>query len=248
MEENQITNRLTCMIVDDEPLAIKLLENFVQRTPYLELSASFDNSVAALQEVQAHPVNLLFLDIQMPDLDGMELSRMVPEETRIIFTTAFKQYAFESYEVSALDFLLKPVSYKKFLEATTKALKWFGRITPASSPETKTDDENPFVFVKSDSQLVRVDVSTILYVSGLKDYTRFFFTDGKRPLTALMTMKAVEELLPASRFMRVHRSFIIALDKIKSIDRNNCVYIGDEVVHVSDVYKDAFNEYLKKKS
>lgn len=247
MEENQNTTKLTCMIVDDEPLAIRLLENFINKTPYLTLSSSYDNSIEALHIEQLHPVNILFLDIQMPDLDGMELSRMVSEETRIIFTTAFKQYAFESYEVSALDFLLKPISYKKFLEATAKAVKWFER-TASTGLDIKPDENSDFIFVKSNSQLVRVDIRTIAYVSGMKDYTRFFFNDGKRPLTALMTMKAVEELLPASRFMRVHRSYIVSLDKICSIDRNNCIYICNEVIHVSDAYRDIFSEYLKSKS
>ena len=247
MEENQNATKLTCMIVDDEPLAIRLLENFINKTPYLTLKASYDNSIEALHEEQINSVNILFLDIQLPDLDGMELSRMVPEETRIIFTTAFKQYAFESYEVSALDFLLKPISYKKFLEATAKAVKWFER-TASIALDIKPDENSDFIFVKSNSQLVRVDIRTIAYVSSMKDYTRFFFNDGKRPLTALMTMKAVEELLPVSRFMRVHRSYIVSLDKISSIDRNNCIYICNEVIRVSDAYRDAFSEYLKSKS
>lgn len=238
---------LTCMIIDDEPLAIQLLENFIKRTPSLSLAASYDNSVAALSALQEHPVNILFLDIQMPDLDGMTLSHLVPQETRIIFTTAFKQYAFDSYDVNALDYLLKPISYQKFLKAIAKAMQFFSSASTQSAPTeaTKKPDD---IYVKSDSQLVRIDTSDIIYVAGLKDYVQFYFENGQRPITALMTLKAVEELLPAERFMRVHRSFIVALDKIRSIDRNSCIYIGKEVIHVSDAYRETFNTYLQDRT
>jgi len=235
------------MIIDDEPLAIQLLENFIKRTPSLSLAASYDNSVAALSALQEHPVNILFLDIQMPDLDGMTLSHLVPQETRIIFTTAFKQYAFDSYDVNALDYLLKPISYQKFLKSIAKAMQWFTSANTQTS-QKKESKEPEAIFVKSDSQLVRIDISNILYVSGLKDYVQFYFDNGQRPITALMTMKAIEELLPAERFMRVHRSYIVALDKIRSIDRNSCIYIGKEVIHVSDAYRDIFNTYLQDRT
>ena len=221
---------LTCMIVDDEPLAVKMLEDFVSRTPYLRLAASFNDPVLALSTLCESPVDVLFLDIQMPDLDGLNLSRMVPPSTRVIFTTAFKEYAFDSYEVNALDFLLKPIRYHKFLGAAEKARQWFEM--------NSVKEERGSLFVRVDSQLRQVEISRILYV--------MIYLEGEaRPLITHVTMKAMEEMLSTGRFMRVHRSYIVALDKIRSVDRNNCVYIGKEIIHVTDAYKEAFNAYLK---
>ena len=222
---------LTCMIVDDEPLAVKMLEDFVSRTPYLRLA------VLALSTLRESSVDVLFLDIQMPDLDGLNLSRMVPPGTRVIFTTAFKEYAFDSYEVNALDFLLKPIRYHKFLGAAEKARQWFEM--------SSVKEERGSLFVRVDSQLRQVEISRILYVTGLKDYVMIYLEGEARPLITHVTMKAMEEMLSTGRFMRVHRSYIVALDKIRSVDRNNCVYIGKEIIHVTDAYKEAFNAYLK---
>lgn len=228
---------LTCMIVDDEPLAVKMLEGFVDRTPYLKLEASFNDPVLALSTVRESPVDVLFLDIQMPDLDGLNLSRMVPPETKVIFTTAFKEYAFESYEVNALDFLLKPIRYHKFLNAAEKARQLFEL--------SGVKEERGSIFVRVDGQLRQVDLSRILYLTGMKDYVMIYLDQEPRPLITHVTMKAMEEMLPSTRFMRVHRSYIVSLEKIRSIDRNNCIYIGKEIIHVTDAYKDAFNAYLK---
>lgn len=228
---------LTCMIVDDEPLAVKMLEDFVSRTPYLRLAASFNDPVLALSTLRESSVDVLFLDIQMPDLDGLNLSRMVPPGTRVIFTTAFKEYAFDSYEVNALDFLLKPIRYHKFLGAAEKVRQWFEM--------SSVKEERGSLFVRVDSQLRQVEISRILYVTGLKDYVMIYLEGEARPLITHVTMKAMEEMLPSGRFMRVHRSYIVALDKIRSVDRNNCVYIGKEIIHVTDAYKEAFNAYLK---
>lgn len=231
---------ITCAIVDDEPLAISLLENFVRRTPFLELKASYNDSVQAITELKMHPVNLLFLDIQMPDLDGMELSHMVPMETRIIFTTAFKEYAFDSYEVNALDFLLKPIRYNKFLASAEKAKDWFEMLS------LQKQGQRDSIYLRVDRELKRIDIANIIYVCGMKDYVMFYLEGEKRPLVTHLTMKAVEDMLSPHDFMRVHRSYIIALNKIRSVDRNNCIYIGDEVIHVTDAYKELFDLYLKK--
>ena len=245
---------LTCMIVDDEPLAVKLLESFVAKTPELELLGSFTDSVEAINAIKEQQPNLLFLDIQMPDLNGMELAHMLPAATKVIFTTAFKEYAFESYEVSALDFLLKPIRYNKFLAAIDKAREWFGRSTieatpspaepvapavPAASAET--------IFLKVDGEFRQVALSKILYVSGMKDYVMFYLEGERKALITHLTMKAVEEMLPAQQFMRVHRSYIVALDKIRSVDRNDCIYIGDEIIRVTDAFKETFQQYLQSK-
>ena len=239
---------LRCFVVDDEPLAVKMLENFIERTPFLELAGSFTDPVLALSEIRTQAPQLVFLDIQMPDLSGMELSRMIPDGTRIIFTTAFKQYAFESYEVSALDFLLKPIRYQKFLEAAEKAREWFtlkeaASSAPSSAPEAKTS-----TFFKVDGALRKVELSDILFVEGMKDYVMVYLASQKQPLVTHVTMKGMEEMLPAGQFMRIHRSFIVALDKVSSVSGTGDVKVGDRLLHVSDAYRDAFDAYLREHS
>ena len=242
---------LRCMVVDDEPLAVKMLENFISKTSFLALEASFTDPVAALEAIRSRQPQLVFLDIQMPDLNGMELSRMVPEGTRIIFTTAFKDYAFDSYEVSALDFLLKPSRYQKFLEAAEKARRWFELLesveSAAEQPAGSASAQQDSIFVKSDGQLRKVAFSDIRYVEGMKDYVLLHLCSEKRPLVTHITMKAVEDLLPAGVFMRVHRSYIVALDKIESIGGSYDISIGDTLIHVSDAYKPAFEQYLSQR-
>ena len=238
---------LRCFVVDDEPLAVKMLENFIERTPFLELAGSFTDPVLALSEIRTQAPQLVFLDIQMPDLSGMELSRMIPDGTRIIFTTAFKQYAFESYEVSALDFLLKPIRYQKFLEAAEIAREWFtlkeaASAAPASAPETKSS-----TFFKVDGALRKVEYDDILFVEGMKDYVMVYLASQRQPLVTHVTMKAMEEMLPAG-FMRIHRSFIVALDKVSSVSGTGDVKVGDRLLHVSDAYRDAFDTYLREHS
>ena len=165
---------LTCIIVDDEPLAVKLMESFVAKTPELELLGSFTDSVEAINAAKEQKPNLLFLDIQMPDLNGMELAHMIPTETRVIFTTAFKEYAFESYEVSALDFLLKPIRYNKFMVAVEKAKEWFAKSEcPKPSPIAQHLTSNTQIpsalFVRVDGELRNITIENIVYVNGMKD-------------------------------------------------------------------------------
>jgi DNA-binding LytR/AlgR family response regulator len=232
---------MTCTIVDDEPLAVKLLESFVERTPALQLVGSYTDSVEAIAALRENPVNLVFLDIQMPDMDGMELAHMLPAQTKIIFTTAFKEYAFDSYEVSAIDFLLKPVRYNKFLAAVEKAQE---RIAPQPS---SIIHQPSTIFLRVDGELRQLQLDDVLYVAGMKDYVMFYVQSQPRPLITHLTMKAVEDMLPAERFLRVHRSYIIALDKIRSIDRNDCIYIGNEIIHVTEAFRPAFQQFLDGK-
>ncbi len=235
---------LNCMIVDDEPLAIKLLAGFVERTPFLRLAGTYLDPLEAVAALSPQ-VDILFLDVQMPGLTGVELSRLVQPPTRIIFTTAFKEYAYDSYEVRALDYLLKPVSYSAFLKAATYAKTVFEQAssgtTDADVPEEASPGVTPsaYLFVKNDAKLVRVDFDRILFVSGLKDYVRFHLLDAPRPLIALSTMKSVEDRLPDNRFCRVHRSYIVALDKIESVEHNR-IRIGNELIPVSPAYQELF--------
>ena len=248
---------LTCIIVDDEPLAVKLLESFVAKTPDLELLGSFTDSVEAINAIREQKPQLLFLDIQMPDLNGMELAHIVPADTRIIFTTAFKEYAYESYEVNALDFLLKPIRYNKFLAAVEKAREWHGRnqedtpLDPASGrtpenqgPVSLVSSQLSTLFIKVDGELRSISIDSIVYVSGMKDYVMFYLDGEHKPLITHLTMKAVEEMLPKEKFLRVHRSYIIAVDKIQKVDRNDCIYIGEEIIHVPDGYLSAFRTFM----
>lgn len=230
---------LTCMIVDDEPLAIKLLASFVERTPFLRLAGTYLDSLEAVAALSPQ-IDILFLDIQMPGLTGMELSRLVQPPTRIIFTTAFKEYAYDSYEVRALDYLLKPITYQAFLKAATHARNVLDRpVQSAEGEAVQAASPSSYLFVKNDSRLVRVDFDRILFVSGLKDYVRFHLADTPRPLIALSTMKSVEGRLPADRFCRVHRSYIVALDKIESVEHNR-IRIGDELIPVAPAYQEVF--------
>lgn len=242
---------MTCMIVDDEPLAVKLLEAFVQRTPDLELVGTYTDSIAALTELQQNPVDVLMLDIQMPDLNGMELAHSIDnEKTRVIFTTAFKDYAFESYEVNALDFLLKPIRYVKFQAAIEKARQYFAMknaATTAPTVEVPQAEEPTSLFLKVDGELHQVPMERILYVEGMKDYLKFYIEGERTPLITHMTMQNAESILPASGFMRINRSYIISLSHIRSIDRNDCVYIGEQIIRITDAYRDAFKKYLDRR-
>lgn len=230
---------LSCIIVDDEPLAVRLLVSYVEKTPDLELLASFTDSIKAINAIKAQKPDLLFLDIQMPNIDGMELAHSLPEETRVVFTTAFKEYAFESYEVNALDFLLKPVRYNKFLSAVEKARTLKVPSVPQEPQQPNT------VFIRVDGYWRNVAVNEIIYVNGMKDYVLFFLDNEPKPLITHLTMKAVEDMLPKDRFLRIHRSYIIAVDKIQKVDRNDCVYIGKEIIHIPDGYLQAFRQFME---
>ena len=233
---------LSCIIVDDEPLAVRLLESYVEKTPDLQLIASFTDSITAINAIKAQKPNLLFLDIQMPNFDGMELAHSLPEETRVVFTTAFKEYAFESYEVNALDFLLKPIRYNKFLAAVEKAKKQHQQYTNTQHPSSNT------IFIRVDGEWRNVPIDQITYVNGMKDYVLFYLDNESKALITHLTMKVVEDMLPKDRFLRIHRSYIIAVDKIQKVDRNDCVYIGKEIIHIPDGYLQSFRQFLETRS
>ena len=233
--------QISCIIVDDEPLAVRLLESYVEKTPDLKLLASFTDSITAINAIMVQKPDLLFLDIQMPNIDGMELAHSLPEATRVVFTTAFKEYAFESYEVNALDFLLKPIRYNKFLAAVEKARKLYQQpVVPPSQLNT--------VFIRVEGEWRNVTIDQITYVNGMKDYVLFYLDNEPKPLITHLTMKAVEDMLPSDRFLRVHRSYIVAVDKILKVDRNDCIYIGKEIIHVPDGYLQRFRQFLETRS
>lgn len=238
---------LTCAIIDDEPLALGLLENYVKKTPSLNLCGLYSSAIEAMKALPDHPVDLLFLDIQMPDLNGLEFSRMVPESTRIVFTTAFGQYALDGYRVNALDYLLKPISYADFTEAVNKAIQWFELKQKAEEDPlgNTAGKELEYIYVKSDYKLIQVELDKILFIEGLKDYIKIHLEDMARPILSLTSLKSMEEKLPAERFIRVHRSFIVQKQKIKIIEKGRIIF-GKNYIPVSDSYKQELQNYVNK--
>lgn len=232
--------KLKCAIVDDEPLALGLLRSYVLKTPTLELAGEYSSAVQAMKELPNKHIDLIFLDIQMPDLSGLEFSRMIDAKTRIVFTTAFQQYAIEGYKVNALDYLLKPISYADFAGAVNKAVQWFELL---EQPREQVNS----IFVKSEYKLIQVELKDILYIEGLKDYVKIYEEGASKPLLSLMSMKNLEDMLPPSRFIRVHRSFIVQKDKIRVIDHGRIVF-GKTYVPIGDSYKQQFQEFLDKRS
>ncbi len=232
---------LTCCIIDDEPLALDMLESYVEKTPFLTLCGKFSGALQAMETLSFDTVDLLFLDIQMPDLNGLEFSRIIGDKIRIVFTTAFEQYAVDSYKVNALDYLLKPISYPDFLQAANKALRWYEMLRSGSGNSDVTS-----IFVKTDYKLLQIDLKDILYVEGLKDYVKIYIEKENQPIISLMSMKSLEDLLPAQRFIRVHRSYIVQTSNIKVVERNRIVF-GKQHIPVSDSYKEKFMAFLNER-
>ena len=245
---------LNCIAVDDEPLALGLVSVFIEKTPFLHLVGKYSSAIEALQALHHQQVDVIFLDIQMPDLTGIELARVLGQSQqngtgpRIIFTTAFNNFALEGYKVDALDYLLKPFNYEEFLRAANKAKAYFeliNRPAPAASAVVTAEPEEDSLFLKVEYQLVRVSYNDILYIEGLKDYVKVHLHSTTKPVLSLTSLKALEDRLPPRKFMRVHRSFIVSLDKISTLTRNS-IQIGNVTIPVSDQYKDAFTQFLNK--
>jgi two-component system, LytTR family, response regulator len=232
---------IRCLLVDDEPLALDLLEGYVAKTPSITLAGRCSSAFQAMELLEKTEVDLIFLDIQMPGLSGLEFSRSLYDGPKVIFTTAFEQYALEGFKVEALDYLLKPISYPEFLNAVNKAKRWFEHFEKATIPETRTS-----IFVKADYKLVQIEFNNILYIEGLKDYVKFCLEDNEKPVLSLMSMKSLDENLPDSKFMRVHRSFIVNLDKIKTIERNRIIF-GKEYIPISENYKEKFQKFVNER-
>lgn len=249
---------ISCAIIDDEPLAVKLLESYVEKTPFLALAGCYSSAVEALYELQTHPVSLLFLDIQMPELNGLDFAKVLGGTTHVVFTTAFSQYAVDSYKVNAADYLLKPISYTDFLSAASKVLDLCEREATdranASAP-VQTDDAAPAqpngtapsdsFFIKSDYKLLRLRYDDILYVEGLKDYVKIYLESSRKPVLSLTSMRTVENFLPADRFLRIHRSFIVNMSKVPVVERGQIVF-GEKRLPVSDSYKEAVQDYVNR--
>jgi DNA-binding LytR/AlgR family response regulator len=239
------TLKISCVIVDDEPMALNLVESYVKKTPFLILKQKCSSAIEAMEFIKSEPVDLLFLDIQMPDLTGIEFSKMLPKETRVIFTTAFDQYALEGFKVEALDYLLKPFDYAEFLTAANKARSWFELLK--GKQQSIISEEKEFLFVKSDYKQLRIKLSEVLYFEGLKDYIKIWLQDNPKPILTLMSLKSLEEELPETHFMRVHRSFIVSLKNVETIERSQII-INKQRITVSEQYKPKFLEFINNNS
>ena len=226
--------KLRCAIIDDEPLALDLMESYVQQTPFLQLVNRYSSAVTAQKGLAEEPVDLLFCDIQMPQMTGLEFAKMLDAETCVIFTTAFSQYAVDSYKTNCLDYLLKPISYADFLESCKKALSWFKQKSKTISAEAS--EEKDFMFVKSEYRTIKVKLNDILYIEGLKDYVKIYLEGEVKPILTLLSMKALEDYLPHPQFLRVHRSFIVQLGKIEEVERSRIVF-GKAFIPISDSNK-----------
>jgi len=233
---------ITTIAIDDEPLALQLVTGYIEKTPGLKLLDKFDNPIDAAEFLADKTVDLIFVDIQMPDLSGIEFTRLLEKGPKVIFTTAFEKYALEGYKLEIVDYLLKPFSYEEFVVAIQKVQRL---ISLEKRAAIKVDANNEFLFLKSDYKIKRINFNDILYIEGLKDYVKVYTQNNSKPLLSLTSLKLLESKLPDSKFMRVHRSFIVNLEKIDTIERSRIVF-GKEYIPVSDQYKDRFQEYLDK--
>lgn len=234
--------KLRTITIDDEPLALRLVSDYVSKTPFLELVGSFDNPLDAIDFLSTQSADLIFVDIQMPDLTGIEFIRTLEEPPKVVFTTAYEKYAIEGFKLNATDYLLKPFSYEEFLKAAGKARKQT-ELEANSLPTIEANSQ--FLFLKSEYKIRRINFNDILYIEGLKDYIKVFTTGDEKPVLSLNSIKSLEQKLPENKFMRVHRSFIVNLDRIDTIERSRIIF-GKVYIPVSDQYKDKFQEFLDK--
>jgi DNA-binding LytR/AlgR family response regulator len=230
---------ITCAIIDDEPLAAGLLESYVKKTPYLSLQGTYNSAIQAMKNLRESPVQLLFLDVQMPELSGLEFSKVLPKSIKVIFTTAFSQYALDGFKANALDYLLKPISYEDFLKSTDKAYEWF-----SICMKQDVYKRDRFMLVKSDYKLLRIGLDDILYIEGEKDYVSFVMKNGEKVMS-LMSMKKLDDFLPKPEFLRTHRSYIVHMPEVQLVDRFRIVF-GDVYVPISENYKEEVLTYLNQ--
>lgn len=236
---------LKCIAIDDEPLALRLMETFIEQTPFLALEASCDNALDAMKLMDTTEADLIFLDVNMPKFSGMELARWMKQQPRrlpsIVFTTAYNHYAIEGYKVNAVDYLLKPFGYEEFLRAANKVL----HLLEKEQDHVPAKVEEDAFFVKVEYQWVKVYYHDICYIEGLKDYVQFHLSSQEKTILSLTSLKALEERLPSSIFLRVHRSVIVSLKKITSITKNS-LFIDDREISIGDQYRDAFKTVVGK--
>jgi len=228
------------LAIDDEPLALQLLAGCIIKTPFLELVGEFDNPFSAMEFLNREPADLMFLDIQMPDLTGTEFVKVLKNGPKLVFVSAYEKYALESFKLDAIDYLLKPYSYEEFLQAALKAQRL---INLEGRNQEQIDFSSDFLFIKSEYKVKRIRFDNILYIEGLKDYIKVFVAGETKPILSIGSLKTMEAKLPSSKFMRIHRSFIVNLEKIETIERSRIIF-GKEYIPIGDQYKEKFQEFL----
>lgn len=231
---------IPCIAIDDEPLALKQIAGYIDKTPFLTLVAQFESALQAISFLQENKVDLMFVDINMPDLSGMDFVKSLNNPPKVIFTTAYSEYALEGFRVDAIDYLLKPIGYSSFLKAAVKAND---RLQLKAGENTEVHSNEKFLFIKSEYKILRINLSDIKYIEGMREYVRIHLANEK-PVMALMSMKKMEEFLPDINFMRVHRSFIVNLDKITTVERNRIIFDKNVYIPVSEQNKLKFQKYL----
>jgi two-component system LytT family response regulator len=232
--------QINCIAIDDEPLALSKLEGFISKVPDLKLIRTFDNAIDAIGWLKENSADLIFLDIQMEQLTGIQFLEATGSTSRVILTTAYDQYAIRGFELNVTDYLLKPYSFQRFVQAVNKVMEYFSQKTSANQTLQKADR---YIFVKTEYRLERVDLENILYIEGMKDYLRIICTDKK--IMTLQSFTRIEESLPANKFCRVHKSFIVAIDKIKSVERG-VILIADQRIPISNTYKEIFFSRIRQ--
>ena len=233
--------KISCIAIDDEPLAVKKISAYIQKTPFLELVAECRSAFEAMRVIEDHKIQLIFIDINMPDLNGLEFVKSLADKPYIVFTTAYSEYAVEGFQVDAADYLLKPVTYSSFLKAANKVKNLID--LSANSQKEIIRSTASHLFVKSDYKLIRIELDDIKYIESQHEYIKIHLINSP-PVMTQLSMKAIEEQLPFDRFMRVHRSFIVSLKKISVVDRNRIVFDGKVYIPVSEQYKEKFQEYI----
>lgn len=236
-----------CIIVDDEPLAVAQMEKYVERIPFLENVRSCSSATEAMEILSEGNVDVMFVDISMPDISGMQLVRSLSNPPMVVFTTAYSEYAVEGFKVDAVDYLLKPIGFDDFFRAAGKVKEMFILKNPQKCAETMVETKSgDSLFVKSDYRIIRVPVDTIMYVESMSEYVRIFVEGQAKPIISLLSMKKVEEALPSDTFMRVHRSYLVNLCKIKEISKMRIVYDNNVYIPIGDMYKTVFFDYVEK--
>lgn len=239
--------KLMCIAVDDEPLALDIMQDYIRKVPFLEFGGRFDNALDAINFLKGNNADLIYLDIQMEDLTGIQMLKFLPERPQVIFTTAYPSFALQGYELDITDYLLKPVSFDRFLVSANKAYeRCRSKMPPAAAPEEMliANSRSDYFFIKTEHRLQKVGFGDILYIEGQGDYLKII--TPKENIMTLQTFRRIEEILPENQFVRIHRSYIVAIDKIESVEKNR-VSIKGQLLPISDTYKDHFFEVLKKK-
>jgi DNA-binding LytR/AlgR family response regulator len=233
---------IRCIAIDDEPLALRQIADYIKKTPFLELAGQCESALQAIELIAETTVDLMYVDINMPDLSGMDFVKTLENPPKVVFVTAYSEYALDGFRVDAIDYLLKPISYVDFLKSANKVKKWFDTHHPKTD-EVKSNKD--FLYIKSEYKILRINLDDIKYIEGMSEYIRIHLVNSK-PVMTLLSMKYMEEQLPSDRFMRVHRSYIVNLTKISVIERNRIIFDGNVYIPVSDQYKSIFQNYIEK--